>query len=271
MLTTLGLAAAAIWVIACVTLIVFARPLIYPFQPGYSAAEPVGLTGARAATLAAGDGTPLTLWLKDPAPGRPVVLFFMGNGGVLQSHAPLLAQLAEQGFGIAALNYRGAGGAPGKPSQKAITADALTLYDRLDRLVGAEVAPERRVIWGASLGAAVAVQLAARREAGAMVLESPFNRLCEAAQIHYPIFPVCLVLPYERWESAASIAQVAIPTLILHGEADTVIPVSQGRKLFSAAPGPKRMIASQDRGHNDLDPAVTAQDASAFLAEALGG
>jgi len=126
------------------------------------------------------------------------------------------------------------------------------------------------VIWGASLGAAVAVQLAARREAGALVLESPFNRLCEAAQIHYPVFPVCLMLPYERWDSAASIKRVAIPTLILHGEADEVIPISQGRKLFAAAKGPKRMIAYQGRGHNDLDPASTAHDATIFLAESPG-
>lgn len=271
MLTGLILAVAALWVIAGATLIVFARPLIYPFQPGYSAAEPVGLPGARAAVLDAGDGTPLTVWLKDPAPGAPVVLFFMGNGGVLAAHAPLLARLAERGFGIAALNYRGAGGAPGKPSQKALTADAVALYDGLDTLFDAPVPPGRRVIWGASLGAALAVQLAARREAGALVLESPFNRLCEAAQVHYPIFPACLVLPYEHWDSAAALAGVSVPLLILHGEADAVIPVSQGRKLFAAAKGPKRMIAYQDRGHNDLDPAATARDAAAFLAGALGG
>lgn len=270
-LTTLGLAAAGIWLVACVTLIVFARQLIYPFEAGYSAAEPAGIAGARAAVLEAGDGVPLTVWLKDPAPGAPVVLFFMGNGGVLQSHAPLLAQLAERGFGVAALNYRGAGGAPGAPSQAAITADAQTLYDGLDALLDTPVGPGRRVIWGTSLGAAVAVQLAARREAGALVLESPFNRLCEAAQVHYPIFPVCLILPYERWDSAAAISGVETPLLILHGEVDTVIPISLGRKLFAAAPGQKRMIAYEGKGHNDLDPAATARDAATFLAEALGG
>jgi fermentation-respiration switch protein FrsA (DUF1100 family) len=271
MLTTLGLVVLGLWVAAAVALVVLARPLIYQFQPGFPAAEPVGLTGARAAVLEASDGLPLTVWLKDPTPGRPVVLFFIGNGGVLAAHAPLMDRLATQGFGIAALNYRGAGGAPGQPSQEAITADALALYDGLDALLGIPVAPGERVIWGASLGAAVAVQVAARREAGALVLESPFNRLCEAAQIHYPIFPVCLILPYERWDSASAIRRVASPTLILHGEADEVIPISQGRKLFAAAPEPKRMIAYQDRGHNDLDPAATSDDAAAFLAEVLGG
>jgi len=265
-----GLGAVVAWLAACLLLVAFARPLIYAFQPGFSAAEPVGLPGARAVTLAADDGTPLTVWLKPPPEGGAVVLYFMGNGGVLPSHVPLLAELARRGFGIAALNYRGAGGAPGEPSQQALTADALALHGGLDGLLGAEVPEGKRVIWGTSLGAAVAVQLAARRKAGALVLESPFNRLCEAAEIHYPIFPVCLILPYERWESAAAIAGVAMPVLVLHGKADGMVPFALGRSLFDAAPGPKRLVAYPGRGHNDLDPAATARDAAAFLAEALG-
>jgi fermentation-respiration switch protein FrsA (DUF1100 family) len=264
-----GLIVAAVWLIVCVALIVYARPLIYQFQPGFSAAVPTSLPGARAETLSAADGTPLIVWVKSPAPDRPVVLFFMGNGGVLAGHAPLLDRLAAEGFGIAALNYRGAGGAPGEPSQPALTADAAALYEGLDRLLGATVPRERRVIWGASLGAALAVQLAARRDAAALVLESPFNRLCEVAQFHYPIFPVCLLLPYERWDSAAAIAGLDRPTLILHGEADRIIPLAQGRKLFEVVIGPKRLITYPARGHNDLDAAAIARDATAFLGEVL--
>lgn len=265
-----GGAAAVLWLIACVALIVLARPVIYPFQQGVSAALPTGLAGARAAVLTAADGTELTVWLKPPAPGRPVVLFFMGNGGILAGHAPLMARLAARGFGIAALNYRGAGGAPGKPSQAALTADAVALYDGLDELIGAPVPPRRRVIWGVSLGAALAVQLAARRDGAAMVLESPFNRLCEAAELHYPIFPVCLLLPYERWDSAAAIAGLRLPVLVLHGEADQIIPVTQGRRLFAAATEPKRLITYPGYGHNDLDSAPVARDATAFLDVVLG-
>jgi hypothetical protein len=270
LLIACGLAAAAGWLIACVALIVFARTLIYPFQPGFPAAEPIGLPGARAVALAAADGTPLTLWLKDPAPGGPVVIYFMGNGGVLAAHAPLLARLAERGFGIAALNYRGAGGAPGAPSQQALTADALALSDRLDTLMAAPVPAGRRVIWGTSLGAALAVQLAARREAAALVLESPFNRLCETARIHYPVFPACLLLPWERWDSAEAIARASMPLLVLHGEADRIVPIAQGRALFDAAPGRKRLIAYPGKGHNELSPAATARDAAAFLDGVFG-
>ena len=151
--------------------------------------------------------------------------------------APLLAEIGGQGFGGGALNYRGAGGAPGKPSQTALTADALALYDQLDAIVGAPVPATRRVLYGTSLGAALAVQLAAERPSAGLVLESPFNRLCEVAQFHYPIFPACLLLPYERWASGDLIGRLAVPVLILHGVADETIPLSQGRALFTAARG----------------------------------
>ena len=265
-----GLLLAGAYVLACVLLIVFARTLIYPFQPGFSATEPKGVPGAEAVGFAAADGTPLLAWLVRPKPGQPVVLYFMGNAGALTAHAPLLAGLAAHGLGVAALNYRGAGGAPGRPSQEALTADALALYNGLDALAGERIPPERRVIYGTSLGAALAVQLAARRRGAAVVLESPFRRLCEVAGHHYPIFPTCLLLPYEHWDSAARIGGIGAPLLVLHGDADAVIPLSQGKALFAAAPEPKRMVVYPGAGHNDLHLHGAADEAAWFILEATG-
>lgn len=270
MIIYLGVGLAAAWLAACVGLIVFARTLIYPFAPEISAAAPVGIPGARAKTLAADDGLELTVWVVPPRGERPVILYFMGNAGSLPSSGPQLAEFAHRGFGIAALNYRGAGGMPGHPSQTRLTADAVALYDALDGLIGQPVPSARRVIFGTSLGAALAVQLAARRPVRGLVLETPFNRLCEVAQIHYPIFPACLLLPYERWASADLIGQVGAPVLILHGEADATIPVSQGRALFAAAREPKRLIVYPGAQHNDLRLHGAGIDAIAFI-ESLGG
>ncbi|HUS56141.1 MAG TPA: alpha/beta hydrolase [Thermohalobaculum sp.] len=228
-------------------------------------AEPEGLPAAQTATLVADDGLPITLWVVHPAPDRPVVLYFMGNGGSLPSHASILAELAGQGMGIVALNYRGAGGAPGKPSQSALTADALALYDRLDTLIGEPVPAIRRVLFGTSLGAALAIQLAAARPAAGLILEAPFNRLCEVAQIHFPIFPACLLLPYERWASADLIGQITAPVLILHGDADATIPLSQGQALFNVANQPKRLIAYRGGNHNDLRLHGAGIDAINFI------
>ncbi len=270
MLIYLGVGLAAAWLVACVGLIVFARTLVYPFQPGFSAAIPAGVPGMRAETLGADDGEALTVWLAAPREGRPVILYFMGNAGSLPPNGPLFGDLAERGFGIAALNYRGAGGMPGKPSQAMLTADAVTLYDALDRLIGEPVSATRRVLFGTSLGAALAVQLAVRRPVQGLVLETPFNRLCEVAQIHFPLFPACLLLPYERWASADLIGQVGAPVLILHGEADGTIPVSQGRALFAAAREPKRLIVYPGADHNVLRLHGAMGGAIAFIEGLVG-
>ncbi len=266
-----GLLLAGTYVFAAVALILLARTLIYPFQPGFPASVPQGVPGAEAVSFAAADGTELIAWVVAPEPGRATVLYFMGNAGSLPAHAPLMAELARHGLGIAALNYRGAGGAPGRPSEEALVADALSLYDKLGEVVGEAVPPERRVIYGTSLGAALAVQLAARREGAAVVLEAPFRRLCEVAGYHYPIFPVCLLLPYEHWNSARLIGRIDAPLLILHGEEDAIVPLAQGKALFAEAAEPKRFVAYPGVGHNDLHAAGTARDALRFIAEVTGG
>ncbi len=189
----------------------------------------------------------------------------MGNAGSLPSHASVMAELAAHGLGVAALNYRGAGGAPGRPSEEVLVADALALYDQLDRLLGQSVPPGRRAIHGTSLGAALAVRLAAERPSAAVVLDAPFNRLCEVAGHHYPIFPTCLLLPYEHWESGARIAGIDAPLLVLHGQRDAIIPLAQGRALFARAREPKRMVVYPEAGHNDLHQHGAAAEAARFI------
>lgn len=265
-----GAGLTAAWLITCMALIVFARTLIYPFEPETSAAAPAGIPGARAKTMIARDGVAITIWVVAPRGDRPVILYFMGNAGSLASSGPRLAEFALRGFGVAALNYRGAGGTPGSPSQSALTADALTLYDALDMLVGQPVPATRRITFGTSLGAAAAVQLAARRPVGGLILETPFNRLCEVAEMRFPLFPACIMLPYERWASADLIGQVAAPILILHGDADRTIPLSQGQALFDAAREPKRLIVYPGGQHNDLRLHGAGMDAIAFI-EGLAG
>ncbi|MEM7506218.1 MAG: alpha/beta hydrolase [Pseudomonadota bacterium] len=254
-----------IWAGICLAFFLGRYSLIYPFDPTLSTPQPVGIPDAKSVQLAAADGTPLTIWLAPPRGARPVILFFMGNAGNLAANIPRLAELAYSGFGIAALNYRGAGGAPGYPSQTALINDALTLYDGLDGLMGGAIPSGRRVIYGTSLGAAVAAQLAARRQAGAVVLGAPFARLCEAGQHHYPLIPVCLLLPDNRWDSLEAVRKIEAPVLILHGTADEVIPISQAEKLFAAANQPKTFLRYPGGRHSDLRLHGSGQDTIEWL------
>ena len=91
------------------------------------------------------------------------------------------------------------------------------------------------------------------------------SRLCEVAEHHFPLYPACLVLPYERWPSADLIGQVGAPVLILHGDADGTIPVAQGQALYDAAPEPKRLIVYPGGRHNDLRLHGAGQDTIAFI------
>ena len=120
--------------------------------------------------------------------------------------------------------------------------------------------------YGTSLGAAVAVRLAARRPARAVILETPFARLCETATHHYPLIPACFVMFRDRWDSIDRIADVGAPLLILHGDADRLIPLDQARRLHGAARTPKRLIVYPGGRHNDLRLHGAGIDTVAWLA-----
>lgn len=260
---SLAIIGAIAWAAACGLLLAKRHDLIYPFRDWPDATRVSGLPGAVAETMAAADGTDLIVWRVAPRDGMPTILYFMGNAGSLPSNGPRLTEFAARGYGIVALNYRGAGGAPGQPTQAALTADAVAVHDRY---AGAGHPP---VLYGTSLGAAVAVQLAARRPAAALILETPFARLCETAEHHYPLVPACLILPDERWESAEAIRQVDAPLLILHGDADQTIPLAHGEALFEAANEPKRIRVYPGGRHNDLRLHGAGTDAIVFLEDVL--
>ena len=258
----LALLSLGLWVLACAALLGFRHQLIYPFRDWPLASQVSGLPGAVAVEVPSADGTPVTVWQVKGRAGLPDIIHFTGNAGSLPSSAPRLTELALQGYGIIAMNYRGAAGAPGSPSQVRIVEDALAVYDAF-----ADTPP---VIYGTSLGAAVAVQLAARRPAQALVLGAPFARLCETAQHHYPPIPACWLLWDERWDSQDAIGTYEGPLLILHGEADRIIPVTQALQLFAAANKPKRIVTYPEGRHNDLRLYGSGQEILRFLADLPG-
>ena len=246
-----GLAAAlAVWILACAVLLIQRHDLIYPFDAWPQAEVVSGVPGASVRRVQAADGIDILTWAVAPSDNKPVILYFTGNTGAISEAAPKLREFTLQGFGLVAMNYRGAAGADGSPDQDDIITDGLRVYDAIGTLLPGSSGPP--VIYGTSLGAAVATQIAARRPATAVLLEVPFARLCETAQYHYPYVPACWILPDQHWASADVIGRVDAPILIQHGTEDQVIPIEHGRKLFDAAREPKKFIAYPGGRHNDL-------------------
>ena len=235
----------------------FQRRLLYFPTPGPVPPAASVLPGAEDVTFETADGLRLAGWFVPAPPGgpadrvgraRPAVLVCNGNGGDRSMRAPLAAALARMGLAVLLFDYRGYGGNPGHPTEEGLAADARAA---LGYLAGRpEVDPERVIYFGESLGAAVALRLATERPPAALVLRSPFASLAEVGRRHYPVLPVSLLLR-DRYDSAALAGRLDAPLLVVAGGRDQIVPAGHSRRLFDAAPQPKRLVVLDGADHND--------------------
>lgn len=227
--------------------------------------EALGLTGVSEERVKTPDGETIVMWHAEARPGYPTILFFHGNGGEISGRAERMAFYQGQGFGALFVSYRGYGASTGKISEQGFITDALTAYDFL---IGRGVAAKDIALVGESLGTGVAVQLAAMRPVGALVLEAPFTAAVDVAAEIYPWLPVRLLMK-DQFRSRDVIGKVKAPLLIIHGDADRVIPVAHGRKLHELANDPKELVILPDASHDAIgDSQVWAREA-AFLLSAI--
>lgn len=190
----------------------------------------VGLREFDELTILTADGERLVAWWRPPAAGEGAVLYFAGNGGALALRADRYRELADAGFGVLAVSYRGYGGSSGRPSERALIADAHTALDWL----GQRAPAERTAVFGESLGSGVAIALAAEREVGGLLLDSPYNSIEGVAARLYPWLPVRL-LARNRFDSGRRIRSVAEPVLMVHCDGDALIPLDEARRLKANA------------------------------------
>lgn len=237
------------YLVALVLLAVFQRSLMY--HPNAARPEPAasGVPEMTPVTLETDDGLSLLAWWRPPASGRtPVLLYLHGNAGNLAHRADKVRPYLDAGWSVLLVAWRGYSGNPGRPSEQGLYRDGRAAMAFLGRQ---GIAPGRVVLYGESLGSGVAVQLAAERTPGALVLEAPFSSLVDAGAAHYPVFPVRWVVR-DRFDSAAKIAAVRAPVLVMHGERDRVVPPALGRRLLDTAREPKQGLFVPAAGHNDL-------------------
>ena len=210
------------------------------------------------------DGTRLHGWyLEHPRP-RAVVLFAHGNAGNLTHRIDIVEQLRWRlHVSVMIFDYRGYGKSRGSPTEQGILQDARAARAWLARR--ANVAEQEIVLLGRSLGGGVMVDLAARDGARALVLDSTFTSLPDVGAWHYPWLPVRWLMR-TRLDSLSKIGQYRGPLLQFHGDADRIVPYELGRRLFQAAPGPrKRFVTLAGHDHNDPLPDRFYRELERFL------
>lgn len=241
---------------------VFQRALMYFPDTRRTPPTAAGLPQAEEVVLTSSDGEKLIAWVVAPHGDKPVVLYFHGNGGALNLRAARLAWLVADGTGLVALSYRGYGGSTGRPDESGLMLDAAVAYE----FAAARYAPARIVLWGKSLGTAVAVALAAEHQVGGLILEAPFTSAADVGAAFVPFVPVRWLIK-DAFRSDRCIARVKAPILVLHGERDRVVPIRFGERLFALANEPKRFVRFPSGGHEGLEEYGAMDEVRAFLAE----
>jgi uncharacterized protein len=242
------------------------RSILFPI-PSTERVAPAaaGFPQVEERVLTTADGEKIVVWHMPAKPGRPVILYFHGNGDYLAGFFPRFRDFIADGIGIVAPAYRGYSGSSGKPSEQGLLQDAEAAY----AFAGARYAADKIVVWGFSLGSGVAVALAAAHPVNKLILEAPYSSIADVAASAFPILPVRLLLK-DPFHSDQRIAQVKAPLLVMHGARDGTIPIVFGEKLFALANEPKQFIRFPDGGHNDLDYFGASAAARRFI-NAPGG
>jgi fermentation-respiration switch protein FrsA (DUF1100 family) len=213
--------------------------------------------------FAAADGLRLHAWyLRHPEP-RAVVLHIHGNAGNLSHRASIASQLHKRcNASVMIFDYRGYGRSEGTPTILGLLQDARAARAAL---AGLEQIDENQVVLaGESIGGAIAVDLAASDGARALILESTFSSLRDVASAHYPEFLVSALVA-DKLNSTSRIGEYHGPLLQFHGDADQVIPLKSGRRLFDAAKEPKSFQVLPRHDHNDPLPAGYYEAIDRFL------
>ena len=203
-----------------------------------------------ATTLETDDGERIRAWLLPSAAPRAVVVYFHGNGGNLSVWLPILAGIQRRGFTVAAIDYRGYGASTGRPSERGLYKDVDTAIAWASRIAAPGVP---LVYWGRSLGTAMAAYAATRRRPDRLILEAGFPRARSLLRASPPLAVVSLFSSY-RFPTADYARHAGCPILVLHGDADRVIPFEHGRALFDGLTEPKRFVTIRGGDHNDAVP-----------------
>jgi fermentation-respiration switch protein FrsA (DUF1100 family) len=184
-----------------------------------------------------------------PAPGaRYTLLYCHGNAGNITHRVELVRAFVERGVSVFIFDYAGYGKSEGKPGERMTYENAHAAWEYLTDEEG--IAPANIILFGRSLGSAVAIELATQVDARALIVESAFTSLTELGARAYPFLPVRYLARF-RYNSMARIRDVRVPKLFVHSLDDDLIPFGMGKRLYNRAPRPK-LWSRASGDHNAL-------------------
>lgn len=242
------------------------RSLLY--LPDKTRPDPANwpMPGVRVIEVETGDGLTLESWHRPPAnESLPTILLFHGNGGNHAWRTHSMMPLAQRGYGVLLASYRGYAGNPGKPTEEGLYADARAHMEWLTKNAGIPL--EKIVLYGESLGSGPAIQMASEYDAGTLILQTPYDSIAGVAQRHFFYFPFLRGFVFDRFDNDKKIGALALPTLILLAQHDSVIPASSSGRLVDAATEPLKVVTLRGAGHNSMQANGATEEILNFLAD----
>ncbi|MFH1708531.1 MAG: alpha/beta hydrolase [Planctomycetota bacterium] len=210
-----------------------------------------GLPGFAEVNIPCPDGVQVNALFVPPPEGRPLVLCFHGNGGCLADWEYLVHGFYARTCGVLVIDFHGYGKTGGRPSETTLYRNAEAAVVWLKDTRG--ITPDRIIVFGKSLGTGAAVEIATRYKFKGLILDSAFTSLAGPAAAHYPFLPVRLML-LDKYDNLGKIGRINCPLLVIHGNADSIVPYTEGVKLFTVASEPKQMYTLEGGDHNDNSP-----------------
>ncbi len=195
------------------------------------------------------DGVRLHGWWLPVKDARGTLIYCHGNAGNIGTIAWVAVDLTRLGLNVFVFDYRGYGRSQGIPSEQGTYRDARAAYEVVRARHGQTENPPV-VVYGHSLGGAIAIQLALDRPVSGLIVESAFTSTAEIGRYFYPYLPVDWICRY-RYDSIAKVGRIQVPKLFAHSRADEIVPYELGIRLYGAAAEPKRFVEIKG-GHNDV-------------------
>lgn len=239
------------------------RITFFPIRPLAATPADWGMAYEEVA-LETDDGVALHGWYLPKDGAREVVLFLHGNAGNISHRGDSIGLFQSLGLNVFIFDYRGYGLSGGVPSEQGLFRDAGAAWRYLVDVRGFDESDI--IIFGRSLGGAVAANLASRVQAGGVILESTFSSARDFAREAFPLLSRLVVLRFE-FDSAARLESVTSPLLVLHSPEDEIMPFVLGRRLYEAANEPKDFVAI--RGDHNTGFLVSRPGYDAVLATFL--